>query len=180
MQISQTLYQAFDKAVYRTFIRTKGAHMFVMPLLVIFLGLFLVTNTVHAQTVADTCSNVDYDDPSIVQLVCPFVAFINVIVLVGGGVFVGVIAFASYKYATSRGDPKGTMGAQQTITYGVIGFLGVIGVFIFLQILGNLFGFDTDLLGPAVFDKIIEFTCDFVTDDSGGQGAIITSMPGCN
>jgi hypothetical protein len=172
-----TLFQAFS-----TKINKKTLHQFSVVsvvLLAFVLGVFYAPLVAHAQTVSSTCGNVDYTDPSIAQLICPFIAFINVVILIGGAVFVGVILIASYKYATSQGDPKGTMAAQQTITYAVVGFVGVIGIFVLLTVVGNLFGFDSDLLGVGVYDRIIQFTCAFLTDDTASE-PIIASLPGCN
>jgi hypothetical protein len=48
---------------------------------------------------------------------------------------------------TSRGDPKAMQGAQAKITNAVIGFVIVIFAFVFVQLIGSIFGIQNTLFG---------------------------------
>lgn len=88
------------------------------------------------------------DDPSPVQILCPIVKALNVIILIGGAVFVIILFLTAYKFAMSQGDPKAMQGARDTGIYAVIGFLIVISVFTILKMMQVMLGLDTGILNP--------------------------------
>ena len=99
----------------------------------------------------------NYDEPDPRAIVCPIIKVLNVLVLTGGTVFVGMLFFSAFKFAMSQGDPKGVQGAKDTATLAVMGFIVVIGVFVIITFVKNAFGVDTDVVsnsnGP--FDTFI-------------------------
>lgn len=129
-------------------------------------------------TFAQSCEGVDYNDPSIIHIICPFVGAINFLIYASGAVFVGMVLIGAYKFATAQGDPKAAMGAKSTLTYAVAGLAAVIGVFVIIRIAGGLFGVNPDLTNAGVFDLIQDTICDFLlTPDDNGK-SILTNKAG--
>ncbi len=157
----------------------KTAYQHFKTLLIF--GFFIIaTFTFPRVSFAQNCNNVNYDDPSIVQIVCPFIGVINMIILSAGAVFVAIVIFASYKYSTSLGDPKGAMGAKNTLTYAILGLVAVIGVYTMFSIMASAFGFDSQLVGGRVFGLIQQRFCDFLTGGTVSGGPIVGGPAGCN
>lgn len=147
----------------------------------VVLGFFvLVTLTFPRISLAQNCNNVNYDDPSIVQIVCPFIGVINMLILSAGAVFVAIVIFASYKYSTSLGDPKGAMGAKNTLTYAILGLVAVVGVYTMFSIMAGAFGFNRELVGGGVFGLIQDRFCDFLTGSTVSGPPILSGISGCN
>ena len=84
------------------------------------------------------------EDPSLVDLLDTLFKVINVLVLVSGIIFVGVLAYGAFKAAMSLGNPRGLEAAKQTWTYGLYGFLVVVGYFAIFTIATGLFGSTAD------------------------------------
>ena len=148
-------------------------------------GIFLVSilvapKIVHAQATAGVCENFDPEDPQIIQIFCPVMGVINAMVLSAGVIFVVMIIFGSYKYATSMGDPKAAMGAQKSITWAVFGLLAVVGVFVMLNVVGNIFGFDDSVRPAGVYDRIVENVCAFFNVEGENKAIVCMEACGCS
>ncbi len=145
------------------------------------LGVFVLTTfTFPRISFAQNCNNVNYDDPSIVQIVCPFIGVINMLILSAGAVFVAIVGFASYKYSTSLGDPKGALGAKNTLTYAVWGLVAVTGLYTMFSIIAGAFGFNIELVGGGVFGLMQERFCEFLTNSTVSGPPILSGISGCN
>ena len=70
----------------------------------------------------------------------------NALMVVGLAVFLVMLAVGFIKYVTSQGDKVAVENAQKTLTYAVIGGVGLLLVFAFRGILLNLLGADTSKL----------------------------------
>lgn len=148
-----------------------------------YMGLMFNPRIAYAQAV---CENVDYEDPSIVEIICPVIAFVNFLVMFVGVMLVGYILFAAYKYAMAQGDPRSLEDATKTLTYAILGAVLVAGVFTLLSVVGGLFGIDSSLTSGAVYNRVSEFMCSFLQDSANpnpinpvwGQ-AIINNVRGC-
>lgn len=76
---------------------------------------------------ADGCTPIS-DPPTLDEIACPIDKGLEVLVYSSGAGFIGMILYGSIKYSLSQGDSKGVEGAKLTLTWGVVGFLIVIGV----------------------------------------------------
>ncbi len=94
------------------------------------------------------------DDNSILGILDVVKRIINLFILSAGVVFVALIIISAYKFVASQGDPKAMQGAKNTITYAVIGFILVIGVYVILNIVIGVLGADIQVGG--VFDELAE------------------------
>lgn len=93
------------------------------------------------------------DIPSLSGITVPIIRFLNALVLFSGGIFVILVLLTAIKFAMSQGDPKGIEGAKQALTYAILGFLAVIGVYVILQILVGGLGAKEGLKNPQnIFD----------------------------
>lgn len=101
------------------------------------------------------------------------------VILSAGAVFVAIVIFASYKYATALGDPKGAMGAKNTLTYAVLGLVAVIGVYTMFSIMAGAFGFNRDLVGGGAFGLVQERFCEFFTNSTVSGPPILSGVAGC-
>lgn len=115
--------------------------------------------TTYAAGAAFSCPDTpNYDDnPDPRLIVCPIIKVLNVLVLTGGAVFVGMLFFSAFKFAMSQGDPKGVQGAKDTATLAVMGFVIVIGLFVIITFVKNAFGINTGVVANAngPFDTFI-------------------------
>ena len=82
----------------------------------------------------------------LVNLMCPVLKALDIIILSSGGIFVALILIASIKLSLSQGDAKAIDGAKQTITWATIGFVTVIGLYVGLGILLGYFGVSPNAL----------------------------------
>lgn len=94
----------------------------------------------------------------IVLIIDPIKRAFNVFLFLSGGVFIGVIFLAVFKFLTAQGDPKGIQGGKNTLTYAVMGLLVVIGVFAINMIVASILGIENDPFAPGtgIFDKLEE------------------------
>ncbi|MBD3365838.1 hypothetical protein GF360_00675 [candidate division WWE3 bacterium] len=95
----------------------------------------LPASVVYAQNPADLNSV-----GTVVEIVDVLARAFNVLVFSAGAVFIVMVIFSAYKFATAQGDPKGTAGAKQSLTFSVIGLLIVIGVFVINVIVNGILG----------------------------------------
>ncbi len=119
-----------------------------------------IQNPAYAQS-ADCVGYDPNDVASLAQIVCPAARLVNILLYFAGAVFVAMIFVGSIKYAMSLGDPKGAIGANQTLTYAVIGLIAVLGVFSILNIIAHLLGL-TNIESLNVFKTIQTRICDFL------------------
>lgn len=65
---------------------------------------------------------------------------IKVAYLFAGVTAVFFIIYAGFKYITSGGDAKQAQGAQQTLTYTIIGLVVIILSFLIIQLIATITG----------------------------------------
>ena len=130
----------------------------------ILICVFIVTlsvvapiRTTYAAAFSCATSTINYDEPDPRAIACPIIKILNVLVLSGGAVFVGMLFFSAFKFAMSQGDPKGVQGAKDTATLAVLGFIIVIGLFVIITFVKNAFGINTAVVNNAngPFDTFI-------------------------
>ncbi|MEO0132997.1 MAG: hypothetical protein ABIK73_08735 [candidate division WOR-3 bacterium] len=88
--------------------------------------------------------------PSPLAILCPVARITNILILSSAAVFVIIILISSIKYSLAQGDIKALQASKMTLTWGVLGFFAVIGVFAILTIIQNLF----DLSNNPIIDPI--------------------------
>ena len=66
-----------------------------------------------------------------------------------------VILYGSLRLSISQGDAKAIQGAKATLTWGVIGFLAVISVYVIFNITAGVFGLGDGAI-PSLEDAITE------------------------
>ncbi len=97
-------------------------------------------------------SNTSYD---LLDLVDVIARGFNIVMSGAGAIFIVFVVFSAYKFASSQGDPKAYAGAKQSLTYAVMGFLVILGLFVINNIIVDVIGLDS-MLGDVngVFDLI--------------------------
>jgi hypothetical protein len=154
----------------------------VRPLMVIFIFTLLfvtLTSPANAQLVCDW-NPASETPPLPTQILCPIVRGVNIIVLMAGVVFTAMVLIASYKYATSLGDPKAAMGASSTLTHAVLGLVLVISTYLILNITFNIFGFSRTVVNPMnPFVQIQQGMCNLLVCSSADPNNPIVKIPGC-
>ncbi|MFA7301769.1 MAG: hypothetical protein WC069_05640 [Candidatus Shapirobacteria bacterium] len=103
--------------------------------LIIIMFLFIFQskiNPVFAQgtpwrTININCvSTVDATVPSIQGFECLFTNILTIIVTVAGLAFIVMFIVGGFQYMQSSNDPKAVAGASSTLTYAIIGLVGII------------------------------------------------------
>ncbi len=89
---------------------------------------------------AFTCPVTTNPYPTLDQLSCPIERGLEVLIYSSGAVFLGIVFYSAIKYSLSQGDPKALQGSQQTLTWGVIGFLIIVFVVSLANIIAAIFG----------------------------------------
>lgn len=84
--------------------------------------------------------------PSPLAILCPLVRYLNVILYASAAVFIAMVFLSAIKYALSQGDPKALQGAKGALTWAIVGFIVVIGVFTMLVIFKNVLGLKDNLI----------------------------------
>lgn len=97
-------------------------------------------NHTHAAYLEEICADYPSDPPDPQQIVCPIARALNVVLLSVGAIFVIIVLVTSIKFAMSQGDFKGVLGAKNSLTWAVVGFLVVAGIFGLVTLLANIFG----------------------------------------
>lgn len=86
----------------------------------------------------------------ITQILDPVIRLLNLITGTAGFVFLAMLFYSAYKYAIAQGDPKGLMGAKDTLTHAIFGFIVAIGSFAIINWVAGTLGVDTGILsGPS-------------------------------
>lgn len=68
----------------------------------------------------------------------------NVIIGVGWGLVFIMLAMGFIRYVMSKGDPKETKAAQETLTYAIIGGIGLFSLMLIKTLVFNLLGVTVD------------------------------------
>ena len=76
----------------------------------------------------------------------PIIRIFNILVLAGGLVFIMMIFYSAYKYSLAQGDPKGIVGAKETLNYAIYGFIVTVGAFAIIKIIAGIFHLDTAII----------------------------------
>ena len=76
----------------------------------------------------------------------PVIRIFNILVLAGGLVFIMMIFYSAYKYSLAQGDPKGIVGAKETLNYAIYGFIVTVGAFAMIKIIAGIFHLDTAII----------------------------------
>ncbi|MFA6981459.1 MAG: hypothetical protein WC243_00300 [Patescibacteria group bacterium] len=111
---------------------------------------------------AQFSSSPDEYPPDLVDVLDVIVKVFNVLVFSAGVALAVLILLAAYKFAMAQGDPKGVEGAKKTLTYAVLGFIVVIGVYGLLSLIVSTIGADAGSGNPAslisnIRTQIIQF-----------------------
>ena len=134
-------------------------------------------NVVQAQTLTNIseCDTVNWGSPTLAAIACPLASAFNALIGLAAAVFVVFILIASYRYSNSIGDPKAAAGAKKTLTFSIIGFLIIIGIFTIMKILASALGLGTEVEGYNPFNNLIQAINTFMchVSDAGGGGTII-------
>ncbi len=101
---------------------------------------------------------------SIVDILDPIIRLLNLITGAASFVFLAMLFYSAYKYAIAQGDPKGLMGAKETLTHAIFGFIIAIGSFAIINWVSNLLGLNTAVLNdPSSASKgAIQELIDFI------------------
>jgi type IV secretory pathway VirB2 component (pilin) len=81
----------------------------------------------------------------ILQLETVFKNIITFLLGIAGGVAIIIIIVGGIRYILSGGDPKATMSARNSITFGVVGLIIIILATSIVIILGKIFGYNGSL-----------------------------------
>lgn len=84
--------------------------------------------------------------PSPLAILCPVVRYLNLILYASAAIFIIMVFLSAIKFAMSQGDPKALQGAKGSLTWTIIGFIVVIGVFTILVILKNVLGLEESVV----------------------------------
>lgn len=100
------------------------------------------------------CSELENDTwegaPSPLAIICPLIRYLNIILFASAAVFVMMVFATAIKYSLAQGDPKALQGAKGTLTWAIVGFIVIIGVFTMLIIFKNVLGLkDNPILNPV-------------------------------
>ena len=88
--------------------------------------------------------------PSPLAILCPMVRYLNLILYASAAVFVIMIFAGAIKFALAQGDPKAIQGAKGSLTWAVVGFIVIIGVFTMLVIFKNVLGLKDNPIADPV------------------------------
>ena len=109
-------------------------HLFFISLLSLSTFYFLLSTPapVHAQgtpwqNINPQCvSSADPSVPQIQGFECLFANVLKVVATVAGLAFLVMFIVGGFQYMQSSNDPKAVAGASSTLTYAIIGLVGVI------------------------------------------------------
>lgn len=69
-----------------------------------------------------------------------FFAFVNIIIVMAVPIVVFFLIYAGFLYVTAGGKPEQIKQASQSLMYGIIGGVIIVGAFAILEIVVNLVG----------------------------------------
>lgn len=119
----------------------------------LFFLLFLVTSylfpvsvsaqgTVWSSRCVQTVKGVDV--PTIQGFECLFANILKIIVTVAGLAFLVIFIAGGFQYMQSSGDPKATAAASSTLTYAIIGLVGIIVSWLIIAFISQFTGIDVN------------------------------------
>ena len=115
-------------------------------LLILFLSIIFFPTPALAQGTSwnnGRCvSTVDATVPTIQGFECLFANVLKVIVTVAGLAFFVMFIVGGFQYMQSNNDPKAVAAASSTLTYAIIGLVGVIVSWLILQFIYTFTGVD--------------------------------------
>ncbi len=79
------------------------------------------------------------DPPALSELACPITTGINYLLGAVGFAFIIITLYGSIKYSLSEGDSKAIEAAKKSLTWGLIGFVAVLGAVSLINILIRIF-----------------------------------------
>jgi len=95
-------------------------------------------------------SSADPTVPTIQGVECLFENVLKVVVTVAGLAFLIMFIVGGFQYMQSSNDPKATAAASSTLTYALIGLVGVIVSWLILSFIGTFTGANvTDFTIPG-------------------------------
>ena len=97
------------------------------------------------------------------EFISPLRRMFNLALMLAAGVLFVMLVFGALKMASALGDPKGWQGASLTWTWGVLGFLIIVGFFALYRIIVGVFGFG-DATSPDAFFTNLEVSIDAFLD----------------
>lgn len=101
--------------------------------------------------------NLFTDEPPELQQIAVVVSRVfNFFVLSVGVVLVALIFVSSIKFAMAQGDPKAVEGAKKTLTYAVLGFILVVGVYTLLILISSSLLGETPVTPGGLIDQIVD------------------------
>lgn len=124
----------------------KASFLFSFFLVSSFLFLvssFLLPAPVYAQGAVWGNNCVSSSDPTVPQiqgLECLFGNVLKVIVTGAGIAFFIMFTIGGFQYMTSSNDPKAVAAASSTLTYAIIGLVGIIVSWLILSFIGTFTG----------------------------------------
>ncbi|MEK7127916.1 MAG: hypothetical protein AAB838_04320 [Patescibacteria group bacterium] len=83
---------------------------------------------------------IEGDVPTLLCIGEVLTRIVNVLLLFAGATTVLLLIWASIRYITASGDPKGLEKAKNMFTYALIGLLIIILSFALVKFFGNLLG----------------------------------------
>lgn len=118
----------------------------IVSILIMLVGLFLFTPPAFAldcSVLTDSCVPGDPfcgTAPSPVQIICPIIRIVNVLLTFAAIVFLVMLGFGAIKMSAALGDPKGLDSASKTWTYAFLGLFIVLGAVTIFTILNTTLG----------------------------------------
>lgn len=106
------------------------------------LALLFSPNPVFAQTKDWDSKCVSSGVATIQGLECLFYNIIQIAVSLVGLAFFIMLIYGGFNYLYSQGNDKKIAGAQNTLTYAVIGLVGTIGSYLILKLISTFTGID--------------------------------------
>ena len=106
---------------------------------------FFLPHPALAQTKAWSGNCVSDGVATIKGLECLFQNIITVIISLAGFVSLAMLIVGGFKYLTSGGDPKKVAAASTTLTYAVIGIIGIIVSWLILLFIKEFTGIDVTI-----------------------------------
>lgn len=80
----------------------------------------------------------------------------NVLIAASGVIFAIYIIYAAVKLSLSYGDPEGFNQAKYSLLYSLIGYIIILGFFLLVRLVLNLFGSNAGSTPDDPFSKLME------------------------
>ena len=119
--------------------------LFLISFFLILVTSYLFPVSALAQGTAwggNCVSQVDKTVPTIQGFECLFANILSVIVTIAGIAFFMMFIIGGFQYMQSNNDPKAVAAASSTLTYAVIGLVGIIVSWLILLFIKDFTGID--------------------------------------